>query len=222
MPPIRNDDCAAPGLSTMHDRRGLRRRRRAGRRRRDRCHAPTPRTALELGVRRRPAHVADDEQCGVVRPIVRRVEALHFVARDRRERSLGARERTSVGCCSPNTAVANARSAIAGARSRSCCSAVSRTLRTRSSSAVGKLGRSATSANSASALSSCAVGVCSETLLCSQPLVALSSTPRYAAWSAICSAVRVVVPSVSMRGDERRGPQSCRPDRSRRPSGPEA
>jgi hypothetical protein len=32
---------------------------------------------------------------------------------------------------------------------------------------------------------------------CSHPLPAPTRTPRYAAWSAICSAERVVVPSVS-------------------------
>ena len=65
---------------------------------------------------------------------------------------------------------AYARFAISGPRSFTWSRLVRRFLRRRSSSFAGNAGRSAMSANSASALSSCAVGVWSCSVVASQPL----------------------------------------------------
>ena len=120
MPPIRNDDWAAPGLSTIttvvaFGLLGV-----------PRWAAPRPsarahrRRAPVLGARCRPdgrRRRRAASRCSAGRTSV---EALHFVARDGRDRALRSpRAGVHRDCCSPKTAAAKARSAIAGPRSRS-------------------------------------------------------------------------------------------------------
>src|SRR5688572_5490622 len=93
---------------------------------------------------------------------------------------------------------AYARSAICGARSLICKSSVSRSFRSRSRSLAGNVGRSATSAKSAIALSSTATGAWSTTVDWSHPLPVPICTPRKASWSAMSREVRRPAPSSSI------------------------
>ena len=182
-PPIRNDDCAAPGLSTSTTVVRLRRWRRARRRRRHGPRAPMPPNSARARRSTSSGRTSPTtSSVALFGRIVRRVEALHLVARDATRPTPRSRPADGRMDAARRRRAARTRGRRSPApRSRSCCSAVSRTLRTRSRSARGKSGCSATSANSASALSSCAVGAWSDTVLCSHPLLALSCTPRYAA-----------------------------------------
>ena len=102
------------------------------------------------------------------------------------------------GWSSPNTSAVKPRSANAGPRSCSCSSAASRSCLRRSKSFWAKVGRSATSAINASALSRVAVVVCSVTVPCSKLAPVRSPMARNAAWSAMARASRPPAPSSSM------------------------
>ena len=102
------------------------------------------------------------------------------------------------GCVSPSDTAATTVDATACALARCCASCPSRTVRCRSSSSAANEGCSATSATCASAAAKLFLSVRVLIVDASMVLVAVRVPPSCAMSSAICSAVRVVVPWVSI------------------------
>ena len=156
-----------------------------------------PNAALELADDRVGLHVADHDQRGTVGPVLRPVEGAEVVDREAADRRRRPGERGAVAMLSEHD-LGNDRPAIDAGSSRAWSIEVRRSLRSRSSSAAGKVGRRATSAITGSASARRATGTQSRTADESKLPVVRSVAPRKSTASAISSALRFPAPSSSI------------------------